>query len=113
MDNARTTPARRRLEYPKASSGDRLTHYLFRYPAKFHAPVIKQLIRDYTVEGDVLYDPFCGSGTLLVEALVEGRNAVGSDVDPVAVFVSDVKSRPLRERALRRDLAVLQDEMSA
>lgn len=107
-----TSPSRRRLEYPKATSADRLTHYLFRYPAKFHAPVIKQLLLDFTADGDLVYDPFCGSGTLLVEAVVEGRNALGSDVDPVAVFVSDVKSRPLDEPMLRRDLATLQEAMA-
>jgi 16S rRNA G966 N2-methylase RsmD len=73
--------------------------------------VVKQLIQDYTAGGAVLYDPFCGSGTLLVEALVEGRSAIGSDVDPVAVFVSRVKSTPLKEQTLRRDLATLQESM--
>lgn len=107
----RAAPSRRRLNYAKPAATGRLTHYLFRYPAKFHAPVIKQLLRHYTAPGDVVYDPFCGSGTLLVESLVEGRNALGSDVDPVAVFVSSVKSKPLNEGTLREDLAALQNAM--
>jgi len=72
---------------------DRLTHYLFRYPAKFHPPVIRALLEEYTRPGDRVLDPFCGSGSLLVEAAVSGRNAVGTDIDPVAVFISDVKTR--------------------
>jgi hypothetical protein len=48
-------------------------------------------------------DPFCGSGTLLVEALVMGRNAVGIDVDPVAAFVSRVKTHRYRQALLTRD----------
>ncbi len=71
---------------------DRLTHYLFRYPAKFHPPVIKKLIQQYSRKGDRIYDPFCGSGSLLVEAAASGRHAVGSDVDPLAVFVSRIKT---------------------
>jgi len=102
----------RRLRYPAANPDGRLTHYLFRYPAKFHAPVVRQLIDEYTRPGDWLYDPFCGSGTLLVEALVSGRNALGSDVDPVAVYVSSVKSKPLSEARLRRDLGRILDALA-
>jgi DNA modification methylase len=46
-------------------------------------------------------DPFCGSGTLLVEALANNRRAIGVDVDPVAVFISRVKSRPISPERLR------------
>jgi tRNA G10 N-methylase Trm11 len=71
---------------------DRLTHYLFRYPAKFHPPVARALIEEYTEPGDHVLDPFCGSGTLLVEAAIVSRHATGTDIDPVAVFVSKVKT---------------------
>jgi hypothetical protein len=102
-------PSRRHLDFAASatSAPERLTHYLFRYPAKFHPPVVRRLIRDYTDEGDLLYDPFCGSGTLLVESLVSGRHALGSDVDPVAVFVSSVKARPQTQTILQRDLEIL------
>lgn len=75
------------------ASFEPLTHYLFRYPAKFHPPVIRTLLDQYTNEGDHILDPFCGSGTLLVEAAVSGRHAIGTDIDPVAIFVSHVKTR--------------------
>ena len=79
----------------------RLTHYLFRFPAKFHPPVAHSLIRSHTEAGQTVLDPFCGSGTLLLAAAVEGRNAIGSDVDPVAVFVSGVKAHRFRPSHLR------------
>ena len=74
--------------YPR----NRLTHYLFRYPAKFHPPVARKLIEEFSEEGDLILDPYCGSGTLLVEALRSGRNSIGVDIDPVAAFVSRVKT---------------------
>ena len=85
----------------------RLTHYLFRFPAKFHPPVVHALIRNYTSPGETLLDPFCGSGTLLLAAAVEGRHAIGSDVDPVAVFVARGKTHRLRPGHLRTSWAVL------
>jgi DNA methylase len=80
---------------------ERLTHYLFRYPAKFHPPIVRSLIAKYTSPGDTILDPFVGSGTLLVEALVAGRAAVGLDVDPIAVAISAVKSHRYRPSLLR------------
>lgn len=86
------TEDRRELTLSQPSYG-RLTHYLFRYPAKFHPPVIAELIARYTQPGNLVLDPFCGSGTALVEATVRGRRSVGIDVDPVAVAVSRAKTR--------------------
>jgi 16S rRNA G966 N2-methylase RsmD len=96
----------RKLEYGEFS-GDRLTHYLFRYPAKFHPPVVRALISTYTAMDQTILDPFVGSGTLLVEALAAKRNAVGVDVDPIAVAVSAAKSRRIQPLPLREDAAKL------
>jgi tRNA G10 N-methylase Trm11 len=71
----------------------KLTHYSFRYPAKFHPPVARALLARYAVRGGRILDPFCGSGSLLVEAAADGYVSVGSDIDPVAVFVSHAKTR--------------------
>lgn len=78
-----------RLKYAKEV--DRLTHYLFRYPAKFHPPVVRTLLEMFTTRSDLVLDPFCGSGTLMVEAAVAGRSSFGIDVDPVAVAVARAK----------------------
>lgn len=75
------------------SSGERYTHRLFRYPAKFHPPVVRALLDRYTVVGERILDTFCGSGTLMIEAAVSGRPSVGLDLDPVAVEVAKAKTR--------------------
>ena len=91
----------KRFEFP-AGRRERLTHYLFRYPAKFHPPALRHLIQRYTCSSATVLDPFCGSGTLLVEAGVCGRSAIGIDVDPLAVFVSNVKAHRYCMTRLRR-----------
>jgi 16S rRNA G966 N2-methylase RsmD len=80
---------------------------MFRYPAKFHPPVVRSLLSAYTTDGQTVLDPFVGSGTLLVEALVAGRAAVGLDIDPIAVAVSSVKSHRYRPQLLRESASEL------
>jgi methylase of polypeptide subunit release factors len=82
----------------------RLTHYLFRYPAKFHPPVAAFLVEAFSRRGNRILDPFCGSGTLLIEGAVTGRRVVGVDVDPVATFVARVKSTPLTSARSQKEL---------
>lgn len=96
----------RRLEIME-SRHDHLTHYLFRYPAKFHPPVVKQLIEQYTRPSETILDPFCGSGTLLVEATVLGRSCYGLDIDPLAVEVSWAKTHRFNATALTKSANML------
>jgi site-specific DNA-methyltransferase (cytosine-N4-specific) len=69
------------------------THGLHLYPAKLHPYIARRLINHYGKKGQYLLDPFCGSGTTLVEARLAGLNAVGYDVNPTARFMSQAKSR--------------------
>ena len=102
----------RRLDFADVAA-PRLTHYLFRFPAKFHPPVVHSLLRSYTTEGQTVLDPFCGSGTLLVSAAAEGRHAVGVDVDPVAVFVSRGKTHRYQPGHLKASWRILRSELDA
>ena len=99
-------PGFRRLDFSRVNA-QRLTHYMFRFPAKFHPPVVHSLIREYTTSGQTILDPFCGSGTLLLAATSEGLHAIGSDVDPVAVFVAKVKTHRFRPGHLHNSWAAL------
>lgn len=98
-------PPASKLEFNPAF--DRVSHYLFRYPAKFHPPVVRTLVEQYTSEGDVVLDAFCGSGTALVEAALVGRSAIGVDVDPLAIAVTAAKTHRYRASVLRRNAGTL------
>ncbi|MDE0401573.1 MAG: DNA methyltransferase [Candidatus Poribacteria bacterium] len=78
-----------------------LTHGLHKYPAKFFPELPRWLIKRYSQENDHILDPFAGSGTTNVEALLSKRNSVGIDVDPFSRFISKVKVTPLGEKELK------------
>ncbi len=72
-----------------------LTHGLHDYPARMIPQIARRLIERYSPKGGRVLDPFCGSGTTLVEARLMGRDSVGSDVNPFALLLAKVKSTPI------------------
>jgi len=78
-----------------------LTHSLHKYPAKFFPELPRWLIRRYSSQGSCVLDPFIGSGTVNLEALLSRRNSVGIDIDPFARFLTKVKTTPINEEELR------------
>jgi hypothetical protein len=69
-----------------------LTHNFYRYPARFSPKLVRAAIEAFTEPGDLVLDPFVGGGTTLVEAMVSGRHAIGTDISSLATFVSEVKT---------------------
>ena len=68
------------------------THGLHPYPAKFIPQIPNRLIQVLSSVGDTVLDPFCGSGTTLVEAAALHRNSIGLDANPIACLVSQAKT---------------------
>lgn len=71
---------------------DYLTHAMHPYPAKFIPQIPNALIQELSSVGDIVLDPFCGSGTTLVEALMLKRHAIGLDANPIACLISRGKT---------------------
>lgn len=90
-----------------------LTHGYYTYPAKFIPQLAARLIRELTRENDIVVDPFMGSGTTIVEALVQARVGVGVDINPVAYLIARVKSTPLEPTALQRAYAKIAADLKA
>lgn len=71
------------------------THCYHIYPAMMIPQIVRKLINDYAPDGNLnlIFDPYVGSGTTLVEASLKGIHSVGTDLNPLARFMSKVKTR--------------------
>ncbi|MEK7403359.1 MAG: DNA methyltransferase [Gemmatimonadota bacterium] len=73
------------------------THNFYRYPARFSPRFANAAIQLLTMPGDVVFDPYMGGGTSVVEAMALGRHAVGNDLNSLAVFIAKAKTTPLSD----------------
>ncbi|MEI9953696.1 MAG: DNA methyltransferase [Pseudomonadota bacterium] len=67
-------------------------HGFHSYPARLHPETASRLVESFSPADGRVLDPFCGSGTVLVEARRLGRQAFGIDANPLAVELASLKS---------------------
>ncbi|WP_164512416.1 site-specific DNA-methyltransferase [Nocardioides baekrokdamisoli] len=86
---------------------EELTHAIHPYPARLLRQIPRYLLADDSIMDGVeaVIDPFCGSGTVLLEARRASVSSIGIDQNPVAALVSRVKTQDLN-RALAARAAV-------
>jgi DNA modification methylase len=82
-----------RKELRKFPKIEKSRHYLHPYPAKLLAEIPFFFLANSILSkpGDTVLDPFCGSGTVLLEAMKQGRKCIGADSNPLARLISRVK----------------------
>lgn len=83
---------------------ERASHFLHPYPAKLilHIPHFFLNNDLLSSPNDYVLDPFCGSGTVLVEGLLAHRNALGIDSNPLASLIAKAKTTCIEPTKLRR-----------
>ena len=69
-------------------------HGFHTYPARMHPDTAARLVAAFVPPDGRVLDPFCGSGTVLAEALIAGRRAAGTDLNPLAVRLAQCKTWP-------------------
>ena len=73
------------------------THGMFKYPCKFIPEIPRWGIKTYLPEKNgIIFDPFSGSGTTLLEANINGIDAYGTEIDDIAKLIIKVKTTVLQ-----------------
>lgn len=77
-----------------------LSHNIHRYSGKFIPQIAKNVIELFSEKGDIIFDPYLGSGTTALEAILGERKSVGVDLNPLAILISKVKTTILPQEKL-------------
>jgi DNA modification methylase len=86
-------------EYAEADT-QTLTHNLHRYSGKFIPQIAERAITTLSKPGELILDPYCGSGTTPLECALTGRRCIGVDLSPLAVLIARTKITPVSPGAL-------------
>ena len=93
-----------------------VTHGIHAYKGKFYPQLAKALLNISGVQpGGVVLDPFCGSGTVVLEGYLNGFQSYGCDVHPLAVKIGRAKTEVLSlpARAVDQALSAFRDSLGA
>ncbi len=74
-------------------------HEIGPYIGKVRPVLARRLVNDYSEPWQWIWDPFCGSGTIPLEARLQGRHVVGSDVNPYACILAKAKLHAPQSKA--------------
>ncbi len=103
------------LSFDWVKEGERTKHVhrLHPYKGKFIPQLVEYFLDEHTdrlkkeiyfKKGDIVIDPFCGSGTTLVQANELGIHSIGVDVSPFNAFISNVKLIEVDFKELEREI---------
>ena len=87
------------------------THCFHAYPAMMIPQIARKLLKEYGTESGWLLDPYCGTGTSLVEASLFGMHSVGCDINPLVRLIATAKSTPICLSILDETLSRLNDHL--
>ncbi len=77
------------IDFPIKPEKQKQWHWrIHPYFTKQASNVVREYIRNFSKEDDVILDPFCGTGVTLIEALTLKRRTIGVDLSPLAVFIT-------------------------
>ncbi len=87
-------------------------HRLHPYLGKFIPQLVEVFLRKYFRPGQTVLDPFCGSGTALVQANELGVHAIGYDVSAFNVLLTRAKTRRYNLPQVRQEILHILDQAS-
>ena len=95
------------LSGPLEAKPHTAVYKMHKYFARRPWNVFSELVARYSSPGEIILDPFSGGGVTVVEALRLRRKAIGVDVNPLAIYVTEMEARPLEVEQFTNALAIV------
>lgn len=86
-------------DFEKANTKN-FTHCFHSYPAMMIPQIAGRLLDLYGKKAKLLFDPYCGTATSLVEGNLRGIDGIGADINPLARLIAKAKTTPLSFQVL-------------
>ena len=83
------------INYATVAKPHTSMYLMHKYWARKPHNVVSEYIQNYTKEGDIVLDPFCGSGPTPIETIKLGRKGIGVDLNPISTFVTRMTAMPV------------------
>ena len=100
-DSTISSILKRAVQRSVEEANGHLTHGFHSYPARMHPAIANELIQAFSQEGQRVLDPFCGSGTVLVESMLAKRESIGIDLNPIALRIGEVKCSVMSDEEIQ------------
>lgn len=84
---------------------------MHKYWSKKPYNIIRGFISRYTHKGDIVVDPFSGSGISITESIFTGRKAVGIDINPSAIFITRQMITKIPFTLIQKEFSNLESEI--
>jgi len=107
------------------SSQESISHIDFMIPPKTHIPmylmhkywarkphnVVAEYIEVYSKKGEIVLDPFVGSGVTAIESLRLGRKVIATDLDPMSTFITRMTILPINLDEFKKQFAEIKKKV--
>ena len=91
---------------PKSYTG---IYSMHKYWSKKPYNIINEYIKQFSKEGDIVLDPFCGSGISNIEANLLKRKTIGIDINPMAIFITKQTLQKMPVKKIEDEFLKLSD----
>ncbi|CAD7779522.1 MAG: DNA methylase [Candidatus Methanoperedenaceae archaeon GB50] len=84
---------------------------MHKYWSKKPYNIIREFILRYTEKGEIVLDPFCGSGISVIESIFTERKAIGVDINPSAIFITKQMINKVPIKLIQKEFSKLESEV--
>lgn len=98
-------------DFGRAGKANYSVHKIGEYPSKIRPIVFSRIVERFSKKSDVILDPFCGSGTVAVEAKLQGRSSISYDINSKAIELTRTKLERLNSDEMKNAYKELADDL--